>query len=284
MPRATAKPRDKMPAFASPRYIAIEGPIRVGKSTLARFLAERMHGRRVADCEDNPFLSDFYREKPGAAFRAQMYFLIERHQRLRDALGNANDTLDTGAAGSSDLFSPHQAADDAELAMSRTLAAATGANIEDPDADFSESGGTTGSAHFGPAVIADFLFEKDKIFAYLNLDNEELKLYERYFARFAAELRMPELVIYLQATPEVLRERIVKKAAPGESRISQEYIEGVARAYEHFFFRYSASNLLVVNTSEIDFVNRNADLQQLLQRIGEPVKGTQYFLPLGDGD
>ena len=284
MPRATAKPRDKIPAFASPRYIAIEGPIRVGKSTLARFLADRMHGRRVTDCEDNPFLSDFYSEKPGAAFRAQMYFLIERHQRLRDALGNANDTLDTGAAGSSDLFSPHQAADDAELGMSRTLAASTGASIPDPDADFSESGGTSGSAHFGPAVIADFLFEKDKIFAYLNLDNEELKLYERYFARFAAELCMPELVIYLQATPEVLRERIAKKAAPGESRISREYIEGVARAYEHFFFRYSASNLLVVNTSEIDFVNRNADLQQLLQRIGEPVKGTQYFLPLGGGD
>jgi deoxyadenosine/deoxycytidine kinase len=281
MPRATAKPRDKIPAFASPRYIAIEGPIRVGKSTLARFLADRMHGRRVTDCEDNPFLSDFYSEKPGAAFRAQMYFLIERHQRLRDALGNANDTLDTGAAGSSDLFSTRQAADDAELGVSRTLAAATGANIEDPEADFSESGGTSGSAHFGPAVIADFLFEKDKIFAYLNLDNEELKLYERYFARFAAELCMPELVIYLQATPEVLRERIAKKAAPGESRISREYIEGVARAYEHFFFRYSASNLLVVNTSEIDFVNRNADLQQLLQRIGEPVKGTQYFLPLG---
>jgi deoxyadenosine/deoxycytidine kinase len=284
MPRATAKPRDKMPAFASPRYIAIEGPIRVGKSTLARFLAERMRGRRVTDCEDNPFLSDFYSEKPGAAFRAQMYFLIERHQRLRDALGNANDTLDTGAAGSSDLFSSRQAADDAELGMSRTLAAATGANIEDPDADFSESGSTTGSAHFGPAVIADFLFEKDKIFAYLNLDNEELKLYERYFARFAAELRMPELVIYLQATPDVLRERIAKKAAPGESRISREYIEGVVRAYEHFFFRYSTSNLLVVNTSEIDFVNRNADLQQLLQRIEEPVKGTQYFLPLGGGD
>ncbi len=259
----------------------------MGKSTLARFLADRMHARRVSDCDDNPFLSDFYREKPGAAFRTQMYFLIERHQRLRDALGPDNHTSDGGAAGSSDLFSPRRtpvpAADDPELEMSRTLAAATGASIEDPDADFSESRSTTGSAHFGPAVIADFLFEKDKIFAYLNLDNEELKLYERYFARFAAELRMPELVIYLQATPDVLRERIAKKAAPSESRISSEYIEGVVRAYEHFFFRYSASNLLVVNTSEIDFVNRNADLQQLLQRIEEPVKGTQYYLPLGDG-
>ena len=216
-------PADQRPAFAAPRYIAVEGPIRVGKSTLARFLADRMHARRVLDCEDNPFLSEFYAEKPGAAFRAQMYFLSERYQRLRDALA-----------------------------------------VDAPG-----------------ALVADFMFEKDKIFAYLNLDNEELKLYERYFEQMAAGLRSPDLVIYLQATPEVLRERIAKKAAQGESRISRTYVEEVARAYEHFFFRYSASDLLVVNTSEIDFVHRNEDLQQLLRRLEEPVKGTQYFLPLG---
>ena len=197
--------------------------MRVGKSTLARFLADRMHARRVLDCEDNPFLDDFYREDPGSAFRTQMYFLSERYQRLHDAL----------------------------------------------------------AADARGALVADFLFEKDKIFAYINLDNEELKLYERYYERFAAELPAPDLVIYLQANPGVLRERIEKKAVPGESRISEQYIEEVIHAYEHFFFRYSASNLLVVNTSEIDFVNRNDDLQQLLQRIEEPVKGTQYFLPLG---
>jgi deoxyadenosine/deoxycytidine kinase len=203
----------------------VEGPIRVGKSSLARILAERMHARRILDCdEENPFLTDFYGEKAGAALAAQMYFLNERYQRLQEAFA-------------------------AEL---------------------------TG------AVVADFLFEKDKIFACLNLNNEELKLYDRFFTRFAAEVRQPELVIYLQATPEVLRERVAKKAAASESRISLEYIEEVARAYEHFFFRYSASNLLVVNTSEIDFVRRNADLQQLLQRLEEPVKGTQYFLPLGN--
>lgn len=213
----------KAPSFEPPRYIAVEGPIRVGKSTLARFLADRMHARRIIDCEDNPFLADFYREKPGAAFRTQMYFLIERHRRLREALA-----------------------------------------LESPG-----------------AVVADFLFEKDRIFASLNLDNEELKLYERYFERFAAELPPPELVIYLQATPEVLRERIERKTVPGESLISPEYIEAVARAHEHFFFRYSSSDLLVVNTSEIDFVQRSADLQQLLDRLQEPVKGTQYFLPLG---
>lgn len=223
MPRPRAKPSAKPPAFETPRHIAVEGPLRVGKSTLAKFLAERMHARRVQDCEDNPFLSGFYREEPGSAFRTQMYFLNERYQRLHQALA-----------------------------------------IETPG-----------------ALVADFMFEKDKIFAYLNLEDEELKLYERYFERFAAELPPPDLVIYLQASPEVLRERIDKKKAPGEARISEEYIQEVIHAYEHFFFHYSASNLLVVNTSEIDFVNRNADLQQLLQRIEEPVKGTQYFLPLG---
>ena len=223
MPRPRAKPTAKPPAFERPRHIAVEGPLRVGKSTLAKFLAERMHARRVLDCDENPFLTGFYKEEPGSSFRTQMYFLNERYQRLRDALVT-----------------------------------------ETP----------------GP-LISDFLFEKDKIFAYLNLEDEELKLYERYFERFAAELPPPDLVIYLQASVDVLRERIDKKKAPGESRISQEYVEEVSHAYEHFFFRYSASNLLVVNTSEIDFVNRNADLQQLLQRIEEPVKGTQYFLPLG---
>src|SRR5580698_5178981 len=123
MAKSESKPRTKTPAFKAPRYIAVEGPIRVGKSTLARFLADRMHARRVLDCEDNPFLADFYLEMPGSAFRAQMYFLNERYQRLREALAG-------------DAAAP---------------------------------------------VVSDFLFEKDKIFACLTLDNEELKLYERYF-------------------------------------------------------------------------------------------------------
>src|SRR5580704_6213399 len=129
------------PAFEPPRTIAIEGPIRVGKSTLARILADRLHARRVFDPEDNPFLAEFYKEKPGSAFRAQMYFLIERHRRLSEVQGNDSAPL-----------------------------------------------------------VSDFLFEKDKIFAYINLDNEELKLYERYFEMFAANLKPPGLVIYLQAT------------------------------------------------------------------------------------
>lgn len=213
------------PKFKPPRFIALEGPIRVGKSTLARILAEQMHARRIFDCDDNPFLVDFYDEKPGAAFRAQMYFLYERHRRLIET-------------------HPEDAA--------------------------------------GP-VVSDFLFEKDKIFAYINLDNEELKLYERYFDMLTPSVPAPDLVIYLQAKPEVLRKRVSKKGDPSESAISPEYLEAVANAYEHFFFRYSASNLLVVDTSEIDFVERNQDLQELLRRLRQPVKGTQYFLPLGQG-
>jgi len=207
----------------APRFIVIEGPLRVGKTTLAKILAERLHARRIYDCEDNPFLGDFYKEKPGSAFRAQMYFLLERQRRLREAMA-----------------------------------------VEAP----------------GP-VISDFLMEKDRIFANLNLDDEELKLYERYYESVAAEIPSPDLVIYLQAKPEVLRTRITKKASREETQISQVYIEEVARAYEHFFFRYAACDLLVINTSEIDFVERSADLQQLLRRLQDPVKGTQYFLPLG---
>jgi deoxyguanosine kinase len=213
------------PAFKPPRHIVVEGPIRVGKSTLAKVLSEQLHARRIFDADDNPFLTDFYDEKPGSAFRAQMYFLYERHRRLLDTLPEVN-----------------------------------------------------------PApIVSDFLFEKDKIFAYLNLDNEELKLYERYFEMLAPSVPAPDLVIYLQAKPEVLHKRVSKKGDPAETQISPEYVEAVANAYEHFFFRYSGANLLVVDTSEIDFVERNQDLQELLRRLRQPVTGTQYFLPLGQG-
>src|SRR5271167_3449800 len=195
MPPTPASSPKPAPAFEPPRSIAIEGPIRVGKSTLARILADRLHARRVFDPEDNPFLADFYKEKPGSAFRAQLYFLIERRQRLMEA----------------------QRGDAAPL-------------------------------------VSDFLFEKDKIFAYINLDNEELKLYERYFEMLAPSVPAPDLVIYLQAKPDVLQKRVSKKGDPSETEISPEYLEAVSNAYEHFFFRYSASNLLVVDTSEIDFV------------------------------
>ena len=210
--------------FDLPRYIAVEGPIRVGKSTLSNILAERLNAQRVIDPEQNSFLKPFYEGEPGAAFQAQFAFLVRRFEQLRD--------LDLG--GNSQK-----------------------------------------------AVISDFIFEKDKIFACLNLNDQELDTYNRYYNHFREQVPTPDLVIYLQATPEVLKKRVKKKNAPGEKAISEEYLEEVVKAYEHFFFHYTSSDLLIVNTSEIDFVERNEDLQELLRKVSAPIKGTQYFLPLG---
>ena len=214
----------KLPKFEPPHFVAIEGPIRVGKSSLAGILAERMKALLVRDVESNPFLESFYGDKPGAALSSQLYFLLERYKQLQE--------LDLAAKP-------------------------------------------------GRAVVSDYLFEKDKIFAYLNLSDAELELYNSYYGLFAEQVPVPDLVIYLQAKPETLRRRIHKKNVPMEHHISDEYLEEVVKAYEHFFFHYRSSSLLVVDTSEIDFIDRNEDLQELLHRLSQPVKGTQYFLPLG---
>jgi|SRR3954447_24405354 deoxyguanosine kinase len=213
--------------FELPRYIAVEGPIRVGKSTLANVLAERLNAQRVMEPEENPFLKSFYEGEPGAAFQAQFAFLIRRFEQLK--------ALD---------LSPHS---------QRT-------------------------------VVADFIFEKDKLFACLNLSDQELDTYNRYYNNFRDQLPTPDLVIYLQATPDVLKKRLKKKNAPGEKAVNEDYLEEVIKAYEHFFFHYTSSDLLIVNTSEIDFVERNEDLKELLRKVSAPIKGTQYFLPLGSQD
>jgi deoxyguanosine kinase len=207
--------------FEQPRFIAVEGPIRVGKSSLAQVLAETLHARRIVEPENNPFLDRFYQAESGMAFAAQMWFLMERHEQMRQVK-----------------------------------------NSTEP-------------------IVSDYIFEKDKLFAYVNLSDAELALYNRYYQMFREQVPTPDLVIYLQATPEVLKQRLKRKGVAGERAISDAYIEQLAAAYEHFFFHYSASDLLVVNTSDIDFVNNNKDLQLLLKRLSEPIKGTQYFLPLG---
>ncbi len=212
------------PPFEPPRLIAVEGPIRVGKTSLADLLAERLHGERMRDVEDNPFLEAFYKERPGAGFEAQFYFLLQRYKQWH--------TLDLAASANR-------------------------------------------------IIVSDYLFEKDCIFAYLNLSDAELKLYNEYYEILAEQVPIPDLVIYLQAKPEALKKRIAKKNVPFEHQISDEYLQAVINAYEHFFFHYKKSNLLVIETSEIDFVDRNEDLQELLHRLSQPVKGTQYFLPLG---
>jgi deoxyadenosine/deoxycytidine kinase len=210
--------------FELPRYIAVEGPIRVGKSTLARILAERLNAQRVIEPESNAFLGDFYDGKRGAAFQAQFTFLAQRFEQLQ--------ALDLGPRSNK-------------------------------------------------TVVADYIIEKDKLFACLNLTDQELDTYNRYYNLFREKLPTPDLVIYLQATPEVLKKRLRKKNAANERAVSDEYLEEVVKAYEHFFFHYTSSDLLIVNTSDIDFVDSNDDLQELLRKVSEPIKGTQYFLPLG---
>jgi deoxyadenosine/deoxycytidine kinase len=211
-------------ACNAPRFIAIEGPVRVGKTTLADILAEQLQALRVYDPEDNPFLEGFYKDRPGAGFQAQFYFLLKRYKQLRDL----------------------------DLAPNARR-----------------------------VVVSDYIFEKDKIFAYLNLSDTELQVYDQYYAMLAEQVPIPDLVIYLQAKLETLKKRIAKKQVPFEDRISDEYLAAVVNAYEHFFFHYKRSDLLVIDTSEIDFVDRSEHLQELLQRLSQPVKGTQYFLPLG---
>jgi deoxyguanosine kinase len=228
--------------FEAPKFIVVEGPIRVGKSTLAQVLAEKLHARRIIEPENNPFLERFYLGESGTAFPAQMWFLLERYEQMRQIRQHVQSAAHSTEEGSA--ASPN---------------------------------GLNGS---GP-VVADYLFEKDKIFAYINLSDAELDLYNRYYQMFRAEVPSPDLVIYLQASPEVLKQRLKRKGLTQERAMSDAYIEQVVQAYEHFFFHYTASDLLVVDTSEIDFVNHNEDLKLLLKRLSEPIKGTQYFLPLG---
>ncbi|HKD44319.1 MAG TPA: deoxynucleoside kinase [Candidatus Angelobacter sp.] len=213
--------------FEPPRYLALEGPIRVGKSTLASIIASRLNAQRVIEPEDNPFLGAFYQGQRGSAFQAQFAFLMRRFEQLH--------ALEVGP-------------------------------------------------NSRKTIVADYIFEKDKIFAYINLSDAELEVYNRYYQHFRHQLPVPDLVIYLQASPEVLKKRLRKKNAPGEISVSDDYIEEVVKAYEHFFFHYTSSDLLVVNTNDIDFVERHSDLQQLLRRVSEPIRGTQYFLPLGSTD
>lgn len=210
--------------FEPPRYIAVEGPIRVGKSTLANIIADRLNAQRVIEPEDNPFLRSFYNGERGAAFQAQFAFLVRRFEQLQ--------SLEVGPSSQR-------------------------------------------------AVVADYIFEKDKIFACINLNDQELEIYNRYYHHFREQIPVPDLVVYLQASPEVLKKRLRKKNSPAEMAVSDDYIEEVVKAYEHFFFHYTSSDLLVVNTNDIDFVERHADLQELLRRVCEPIRGTQYFLPLG---
>ncbi len=204
-------------------HVAVEGPIGVGKTTVVELLANRLVANVVLeDWSTNPFLGGFYDGKPGAAFQAELFFLLSRHRQLQEL-------------------------------QQREL--------------------------FAQATLTDYVFEKSRLFAYLNLDDSELLIFDKLYALLAESLPRPDLVVYLQAPTEVLLKRLALRARPEERPLSEEYLAELNRAYNHYFFHYSATPLLVVNTADVDFVKHSEDLDDLLKQIQAMGKGTQYYVP-----
>lgn len=206
------------------RYIVVEGPIGVGKSSLTNLLSERFAARRVMEVvEENPFLSAFYSDRAKYAFQTQMFFLLSRFRQQQELFQQ-------------DLFNA--------------------------------------------VTVSDYLFAKDRIFAHLTLDTNELALYERVFEALGPRVTKPDLVIYLQARLDVLLGRIKKRARDFERKFDPQYLEDLCKAYNEFFFHYDETPLLVVNTSDIDFVHNEADLENLMTVISQTRKGTHHYQPM----
>jgi len=207
------------------RYIAVEGPIGAGKTPLAERLGTRLDATLVLEEAENPFLADFYADRPGAALQAQLFYLLNRH-RQQTTLQQA------------DLFSQ--------------------------------------------ITVSDYLFDKDKIFAYLNLDDNELFIYQRLYDLLAREVPQPDLVIYLQAPTDVLLRRIRGRRPDPESDAfapDAEYLRELNEAYHHFFFHYDATPLLVVETSQFDSEVSDEALDDLVKQVSQMGAGTRYYVP-----
>lgn len=202
------------------RYIAIEGVIGVGKTTLAKRIARSLSASVVLEVVDeNPFLPRFYEDPESFSFQTQMFFLLSRYRQ--------------------------------QLELSqRDL--------------------------FAESIVADYIFAKDQIFATLNLGEAELGLYRSIVPLLEARLNRPDLVIYLQATTEVLLDRIKRRGRSFERDISREYLETLTDAYNHFFFHYTDTPLLIVNTNEMDLVARDEDYERLLSTVRAHTAGTRY--------
>jgi deoxyguanosine kinase len=213
----------RIPDMHNTRYIVTDGPLGVGKTSLTTLLAKELGARLILEqAEENPFLTDFYRDPARYRFQTQMFFLLSRFSQQQEMM-------------QPDLFTR--------------------------------------------ITISDYLFDKDRIFAYLNLDDNELALYEQFYKILEPKIVRPDLVIFLQADTDTLLHRIKKRGRPFEKDISLDYITAVNDAYNQFFFRYSDTPLLVINTSDIDFVHRREDLDDLLKQILGMKQGTQYYVP-----
>ena len=210
------------------KYIALEGNIGAGKTTLARLLSERVEASLfLEEVEDNPFIEKFYEDQEGYAFQAQIFFLLNRYRQQTEI-------------AQQDLFTD--------------------------------------------LMVADYLFAKDRIYAHAVLGDDELVLYNRMHSLLEGRIVKPDLVVYLQADPEVLLQRIHKRGRSFEKSISEEYITGLNEAFNHYFFHYDESPLLIVNTDRLDFTANRDHLEDFFARISEKFEGTQYYVPSWETD
>lgn len=206
-----------------PRFIAVEGPIGVGKTTLAKRLAESLNYDTFLEAPElNPFLERFYANRRAAALPTQLFFLFDRARQIQELR-------------QADMFQPVR--------------------------------------------VADFLIEKDRLFAELNLDRDELALYENIYNHLTIDAPRPDLVVYLQAPVNVLMERVARRGVPSEQRMEPDYLQALSEAYARFFLYYDAAPLLIVNAAEIDIVNADADYEALLRFMLGISNGRHYYNP-----
>ncbi len=211
----------------SPSYLAIEGPIGVGKTSLARRLADAFGSKVLLEQpEENPFLDRFYQARARFALPTQLFFLFQRARQIQP--------LKQG-----DMFRP--------------------------------------------GCVADFLLDKDSLFARVNLDDDELRLYEQVYSHLSLDLPVPDQVVYLQAPVDVLMARIRQRDLGYERLIEREYLQQVVDAYTQFFYHYSAGPILVVNAAEINFVDNDDDFEVLVDQIRKHYSGRHFFNPLSVG-
>lgn len=204
-------------------YIAIEGPIGVGKTSLANLLAEKLGARTILEqFEENPFLADFYDDPERYAFQTQLFFLLQRYQQQQE--------------------------------------------LRQVDI-------------FHNLLVTDYMFVKDRLFASLNLNEKELTLYETVANLLERNVINPDLVIYLQADTETLMKNIHKRKRTFEKNMSRDYIDALNQVYNEYFFRYQDTPLLIINTNNIDFVNNKSELDEIINVVRQPIKGTKFFNP-----
>jgi deoxyadenosine/deoxycytidine kinase len=209
-----------------PGYIVVEGPIGVGKTSLARRLADSFESDLLLEgADENPFLERFYQDPRTGALPTQLFFLFQRARQMQ-------------SMRQADMFQPVR--------------------------------------------IADFMIEKDRLFAELTLDPEELKLYEQVFEHVTVDAPAPDLVIYLQAPVDILLKRIARRGIRYERRIDAAYLQRLSEAYARMFLYYDASPLLIVNAAHINLVDSDADYTALLEQIHSTRKGVQYFNPMSE--